>query len=138
MTAHQSAFDASMGSPNSMAQQFNQDNMSKDRILDTLHCTRTVVGPSGNSGVAIDIPVGAKIVDVVVQCTATSNSGTVTIKTNADSPVAISDVIACETADAVDRAATIDTTYSTVTSDGLQAVSNGVDDEGIVFVTYLK
>ena len=137
MTIHQNSFGENMGDPNLGALAYLQDNWGPSEISAAMRVAKAAVVPSGGN-IEVDIPVGAEIFDVQVICTASNGSGTVTIKTNADTPVAITDAIACATVDAIDKATTIDTTYSKVTADGVIAVPNGNGDSGDVFISYKK
>jgi hypothetical protein len=85
----------------------------------------------------VDIPVGSEIIGVSVLCLTSNGSGSMTVKTNAGSPVAISNAIACVTADVIAYAGTIDSTYQVVGADGIQIVGNGAADHGKVYITYL-
>jgi hypothetical protein len=85
----------------------------------------------------VNIPQGATIVDVVVHCTSPNASGTITVR-KAGAGASITDAIACETLDALDRATTIDQTYKVVDSGGIECVANGADDKGDVYIYYKK
>lgn len=137
MSKHQSSTDASQGSPNLEILQYLQENWGPTQIASALRVAKAEVVPSGGN-IEVDIPVGAEILDVVVICTKANGSGTVTLETNADTPVAITDAIACVTDKAVARAGTIDDAYNVVTEDGVIAVPHAVGDSGDVFVIYKK
>lgn len=137
MSKHQSSTDASQGSPNLEILQYLQENWGPTEVPTAMRVAKASVVPSGGN-IEVDIPIGATIFDATVICTASNGSGSITIKTNADSPVTITDAIACVTADVVARAGTIDSTYNIVTADGIIAVPNGTDDSGDVFISYKK
>ena len=136
MTARKDAFDASQGKPNLSALQYLQDNWGIDEIAAAERVCKTVV--SGSAGVEADIPLGAEIIGVTVICKKENGSGTMTVKTGAESPVDISDAIACATDKAVDYAATIDDAYNVVGADGVKIFGNGAADYGVVFIKYMK
>ena len=135
MTQYKGDFDTSQGQPSLTGLKYLQDNLPKDVIATLPRICKTLV--SGSAGVEADIPVGAEIMAVKVICLKSNGSGTMTVKTNADTPVAITDAIACVTADAVDYDTTIDKTYSVVGADGIAIFGNGAEDYGAVYITYL-
>jgi hypothetical protein len=138
MSKHQSYNDASQGSPNLEALEFLQNNFPPDVISGLLRTAKVSITTGGNAGVAVDIPVGAEIMDVVVQCTRSNGSGSMQLKTNALSPVAISNAIAAVTEDVVARAGTLDMTYKYVGADGVAVFANAAADAADVFVVYKK
>jgi hypothetical protein len=138
MTAHQSAFDESQGIPNLDAASFLQDNWTQENISASLRVAKTSIASTAVSGIAVDIPAGAKIIDAHVVCTSTNGSGTMQVKTGAASPAAITDAMDCNTEGAIDRAATIDDAYYVVGADGVKIFSNGALDRGDVYIEYIK
>ena len=136
MTGPKSAFDASQGSPSLDALQYIQGQLTPS-VIDALSrvCKTTV---SGSAGVEADIPMGAEIIGATVICKKSNGSGTMTIKTGADTPVAITDAITCDTDKGVDYAATIDDAYNIVGADGVKIFGNGAADYGDVYIYYLK
>lgn len=136
MTAPKSSRDPSQGSPNLGYLEYLQENWTSTEIKSVLHVAKTVVGPSGNSGVAVDIPMGAEINNVHVICTTSSAGGTMTVKTGAISPISITDAITCETNTAITRAGTIDDDYNIVGINGIKVFAGQVTDEGNVYITY--
>lgn len=78
------------------------------------------------------VPIGAKIVDVMVEATATSGSGTLQLKSNAGTPAAITSAITCAVDNAVSRTTSL--TNDVVDSDGLQVVAAGANDRGIMTI----
>ena len=137
MSKHQSANDANMGDPNLGALQYLQDNWKPSDIASALHICKVEIVTGGNVGVEADIPMGAEIIDIVVNCTRSNGSGSMTVKTNALSPVTISNAMAAVTADVVARAGTIDTTYSTVGADGIAVFANAAADAANVYIYYM-
>jgi hypothetical protein len=137
MTIHQGSYDESQGSPNLEVLQYLKENWGPSQISGSLQVAKASVVPSGGN-ITVDIPVGSEIVDIVVQCTASNSSGSITLKTGADTPVSISNAIACVTVDTMARAGTIDQTYKIVSEDGLLAVPNADDDSGDIYVYYKK
>ena len=87
--------------------------------------------------VVAKLPVGAKIVDAKVLCTSSNGSGSLQVRTNAGSPVAITDAIDCITDGVLAGAGTIDDAERVVTSDGVQVVANGAGDRGIAQIYYI-
>jgi hypothetical protein len=136
MSQYKNDFDDSQGKPNTSALQYLQEQLTPSVISSIPRVCKTVV--SGSAGVEADIPMGAEIIGVEVICLKSNSSGTMMVMTNADTPVQISDAVACVTADAVDYAASIDTTYSVVGADGIAIFGNGAEDYGAVYITYLK
>ena len=136
MSNYKGDFDASQGQPSLTAVKYLQEQLTPDVIASLPRVCKTTV--SGSAGVEADIPVGAEIIGVTVICKKTNSSGTMTVKTGADTPVSISDAIACETDKAVDYAASIDDAYSIVGADGVKIFGNGAANYGDVYITYLK
>lgn len=105
---------------------------------DGIKAAEYVVDATAASGIVItdvvQIPVGARIVDVIVKCTATNSSGTLQLTDNAGTPGVITDAIACATTKAVDRAASLEN--DVVTADGLRVVSNGAGDRGVMTILW--
>ena len=124
------------GSPNIEALQYVQENWGQTEINASVRVARTTVTASGTAGIAVDIPQGATILDVVVLSTDTIGSGTVQVKVTDGS--AISDAITMETANAITRLGTIDPDYAKVGADGIELVTNGDSDEGYVDIYYKK
>jgi hypothetical protein len=140
MTVHQSAFDDNAGQPNLGALQYLQENWGMNEISSALRVEVVSIdsSSSGTSGVAAsNIPVGATIIDVVVQAKATVGSGTARVRVGGAGSN-ISDAIDMATEDAIDRATTIDQTYKVVGEDGIEVVTNSDSDEGDVYIYYKK
>ncbi len=76
------------------------------------------------------VPLGAKIVDVIVECTATVGSGTLQLQSTA--PVNITAALVCATDNVVIRQAIL--TNDVVDADGLQIEANGASDRGIMTI----
>jgi tRNA A37 threonylcarbamoyladenosine synthetase subunit TsaC/SUA5/YrdC len=139
MGEHQSAFDEGQGQPNLEALQYLADFLTPTVVSATLRTAKKSITADATGGLAVsDIPVGAKIIDVHVVCTSANGSGTMTVKTGATVPAAITDAIDCTTDKAIDRAATIDDAYNVVGADGVKVFSNGADDRGDVYIMYMK
>lgn len=140
MTKPNSAFDENAGSPNLGAIQYLQENLTPTVITNLLRVEVVSIdsSSSGTSGVAATtIPVGATIVDVVVQAKATVGSGTARVRVGGAGSN-ITDAIAMETEDAIDRAVSIDQTYKVVGEDGIEVVTHSDSDEGDVYIYYKK
>jgi len=137
MTIHSSSFDQAQGKPSLSALTYLEENWTATEISAAVRvCKVTVV--SGTAGIAASIPVGAEIMDVVVHCTASNGSGSMTVKTNALSPVSVSDAIACVTANVVARAAQVIQTVKIVGADGIAVFANGAADAANVYIYYKK
>lgn len=78
--------------------------------------------------------VGGVIIDVIAIPSATSASGTVTISDGTNN---ITDAIAFDTINTIGHASTINSTYSTISSNGLTFTTAGATDEGMVYVIYI-
>ena len=137
MTIHQSAYGDSQGNPNLEVLEYLKDNWGPDEIGASMRVAKASVVPSGGN-IVVDIPVGAEIVDAVVQCTSSNGSGSITLKINNLAKTAISNAIACVTLDTMARAGTIDQTYKVVSTDGVIAVPNAAGDSGDIYVIYKK
>lgn len=139
MTEHQSAFDASQGSPNLEVLQYLQDNWGMTEIGQAARVDKIILtATTGTAGVAAaNIPVGAEIIDVSVHCNVTNGGGTVTLRVG-DGGADITDSITMATADAKTRASTIDQTYNVVGADGVEAYTNADADQGDVYIHYIK
>ena len=136
MSNYKGDFDVSQGQPSLTALQHLQDQLPASVISTLPRVCKTTV--SGSAGVEADIPMGAEIIGVTVICKKSNASGTMTVKTGAGTPVAITDAIACVTDTAVDYAANIDDAYNIVGADGVKIFGNGAADYGDVYITYLK
>lgn len=135
MTKYVGDFDASQGSISFPALDYLIDQLPPATIHSLERVCKTVV--SGSAGVEADIPMGAEIIGVTVNCLKSNGSGTMTVKTGADTPVTISNAIACVTADVTAYAGTIDGTYAIVGADGIKIFGNGAADYGVVYIKYL-
>lgn len=139
MSQYKGDLDVSQGNPSLTAVQAIQNIVGSDAASyfgKIEKVSKTVV--SGSAGVVADIPLGAEIIGATVVCKKTNGSGTMTIKTGADTPVAITDAITCDTDKGVDYAATIDDDYNIVGADGVKIFGNGAADYGVVYIKYLK
>lgn len=94
----------------------------------TVKCAITA---DASSGLEFAVPFAMDIYEVVAICTTANASGTATVS---DGTNDISDAVAMAVLDAVDRAATIDSTYSSV-SGSITVTTNGANDRGVVYVT---
>lgn len=103
-----------------------------------LKCVETIISADATAGKVVDIPIGAKIVDMWAICQATVGSGSVTLKTGAGSPATIATAIALATDQAVSRlAAGVDDTKLIVGADGIKLFTTNAGDRGLVFISYL-
>jgi hypothetical protein len=138
MANYKSATASSQGSPNLEALQFIQEQLPAGVLSELTFTCKVSVTTGGDAGITADIPVGAEIIGASVVCTRASSSGTMTVKTGASSPVAITDAMACETDKAVDYAATIDDATHVVGVNGVKVFANAAADAGIVYIQYRK
>jgi len=135
MTIHQSYDDAGQGSPNLEGMQYLQENWARTEINAALRVDKVSVA-SGSAGIDASVPVGAEIIDVVVVCTGSNGSGSMTVKDADDND--ITDAITCATDKAVTRAGTIDDAYRVVPTDGVKVVANADGDKGDVYIHYIQ
>ncbi len=135
---HQSAYDESQGNPNIEVLQYLLENWKPGDISASLRKLTTVIDVDASAGIAVTLPAGAEIIDVLVQCQATVGGGTMQIKTGATVPSTISNAIACATNHAIARAGTIDDAYNVVGADGIKIFSNSASDRGTVTIFYKK
>lgn len=134
--------DPSKGTPNLEYLAFLQDNLSENDVYNVAKVKQFNVDQDAETAalVVTDIPVGAKILNVHVICTAANTAGTLQLRTNAGSPVAITDAMICAVDKVVVNAGTIDDVTYIVTSDGLQVIATGTDGtatRGLVIITYI-
>jgi len=80
------------------------------------------------------VPLGAKIYDVFVEATVTSGSGTMQLRSNAGSPADITAAIICAVDNVVTRQAIL--TNDIVDADGLEIISAGTNDRGIMTIMW--
>lgn len=131
------------GSPNSEASQYIQSVFnSVAKVSAIAKRVKTAITADASAGLNITslIPLGSQIIGVTVIATAANTAGTVTLKTNATSPVAITDAIVAAVDKVVTRVGTIDDAYNTVTADGLLLVAGGTDataTRAIVVIDYV-
>jgi hypothetical protein len=130
--------DSNSGKPSLESLQILQENLPVSVINGLLQVATVSVVTGGDSGVEADIPVGAKIIGAVSICTRSSGSGSMQIKTGADSPVAITNALQAATADEVAYAATIDTDNYIVGADGVKVFAHAAADAANVYILYLK
>ena len=98
----------------------------------------TAITADATAGVVVPLPLGAKIIDMWAIATATSGSGSVTLKTGAGSPATIATAIALATDQAVSRlAAGVDDTKLIVGADGIKLFTAGATDRGLVYIQYI-
>lgn len=90
------------------------------------------VTADASSGLAITIPYSMYITDVIVQCRATVENGTIKLTNGASD---ITDTIACATDKALDHAASIDNSKALIdTTTVMKAVSSGATVRGLVSI----
>ena len=80
---------------------------------------------------SVTIPYDMEVIDVVVQCTAANNNGTLTLKNG----TAVTDAIACAVDTTITRAGTIDDSVSTLyTTSTVTVGAAGKNDRGIMWI----
>jgi len=101
---------------------------------DSLNSAEYVVDSDASAGIDITglIPVGARIVDIIVKATAASAGGTLQLTDT--TPAAISNAIVCAVNTTITRAGTL--TNEVVDGDGLRIVSNAAADRGIMTILW--
>jgi len=80
------------------------------------------------------VPLGAKIVDVMVECKAAKTSGVVTLKSNAGTPLAITSAMICAVDNALARTTLL--TNDIVDANGLQIIAGSATERGIVTILW--
>jgi len=90
------------------------------------------VTADATGGLAIPVPFNFEILSVMVQCRATSGSGSMQLKKGS---TAITDAIACATDKANVRDGSIDDAQSTITTaDTLSVWANGANDRALITI----
>lgn len=85
-----------------------------------------------SGGFSISCPFDCKILDVFVNCTTPDAAGGYAVTDGTNS---ITDAMECTTQDANVRAATIDSTYSTLSKgDTIAVLANGRDERGTIYL----
>lgn len=141
MANYKGSNDPAKGSPNLEALQNLQEDWDNDKIvasnlLATIAVRKvktSIISDASSTAVTVDIPEGAEIIDIVVHSNATSGSGTVTVQIGSGG-AGISDAIVMSTDTAVTRIGTIDN--KTVTSAGVELITNGAADRGDVYIFF--
>jgi hypothetical protein len=133
--------DISKGNPNLEYLAFLQNNLSQEDVYNIAKFKEVaIIEDAATTPFVVDgVPEGSRILNVHVICTATNTNGTLQLRTNAGSPVAITDAIVCAVDKTVINASTIDDDVLRVTSDGLQVLAAGDDGtltRGILVIEY--
>jgi hypothetical protein len=144
MSAKPSVFDKkASGTPNSEFLEYFQSVFNSAAKVNAIaKRVKTAITADASAGLVITdlVPIGSQIIDVQVIATAANTAGTVTLRTNAASPVAITDAMVCAVDKVVVRAGTIDDAYNTVTANGLQLLAGGTDataTRAIIVIDYV-
>lgn len=104
---------------------------------DAVKVTTVVVDEDATTAIDISdqIPIGARIIDVIVKATAAAaTTGTLTLRSAASSPANISGAIDCDTAKEINRAAALENDI--VDDDGLEVVAAAADNRGIMTILW--
>lgn len=80
------------------------------------------------------VPLGARIYDVIVECTASNTAGTLQLRSNNATPVDITAALTCAVDNVVTRQAIL--TNNIVDADGLEVIANGAADRGIMTILW--
>ena len=133
----------SQGSPNlgALAEIQNNWGMAKIKASDDLsvvaeRIAKLDITADATGGLAIDIPEGAEIVDVAVVCSEANASGTVTVQVGGGG-TEITSAIVCAVIDIRSKTTKVVQSVKTVGASGIEAVTNGAGDGGVVYVKYL-
>ena len=109
----------------------NQTNQLGTLIKGSPCVVKVVISADATGEKAVTIPYDMEVIDVIVQCTATNNNGTLTLKNG----TAVTDAIACAVDKVIARAGTIDDAYSTLyTTSTVTVDANGGNDRGIMWI----
>ena len=101
-----------------------------------LFCIYKVVPQSSDGGITITIPFACQIEDVIVQATADSGGGSITVVNDVTD---ITDAIACVTDKVIARAGTINNTVNSITTAStVTAITNATGDEGTLLLVVRK
>jgi len=102
---------------------------------DAVKVTTVVVDDDATTAIDISdkIPIGARIIDVIVKATATAAAaGTLTLRSAAAAPANISGAIDCDTDKEINRAAALENDI--VDDDGLEVVAAAADNRGVMSI----
>jgi len=102
-----------------------------------LKVVETAIVADASAGIVVNIPLGAKIIDATVLCTAAVALETMQVKTGAGTPAVITDAIDCITDEILARAGTIDDSTRVVGADGVKIFAASAAGRGIVHVYYI-
>ena len=132
----------SKGTPNLEYLAFLQDNVSENDIYNMAKFKKFNVNADAETAALVitGVPEGAQILNVHVICTAANTAGTLQLRTNEDTPVAITDAMICAVDKVVVNAGTIDDAEYVVTSDGIQVLAGGTDGtltRGFIVIEYI-
>ena len=109
----------------------NQINQIGTLIKGAPCVVKVVISADATGEKAVTIPYDMEVIDVIVQCTASNGSGTLTLKNG----TAVTNAIACTTDTAIARAASIDDAYSKLyTTSTVTVDANGANDRGIMWI----
>lgn len=114
-----------------------QDNIAPGDLLPLLSFEYEIIADATTAVTIItSIPIALRLVDVIVEATATSASGTVTIQNGA---APITNAIVMDTDTTITRAGTIDNDEALlVVGDSVTVITNGTADRGIVTLVFRK
>jgi hypothetical protein len=109
----------------------------QNNIPESVEMTSYAVVADASSSIDITglVPEGATILDVFVECTAASGSGTLQLREETGD-AAITNAIVCAVDNVVTRVTTL--SISTVGANGLEIISNGAADRGIMTIVWRK
>ena len=125
----------SQGNPNLGALAVLQENWTIEKIRENGFIAKFEITADATTPVAIDIPLGAEIVDVAVQCSASNASGTATVQVGGGG-TAITSAIVCAVIDINSKTTKVVQSVKYVGVDGIEVVTNGASDRGVVYISY--
>ena len=95
-----------------------------------------VTAAANSTAKSVTIPFAMRVLFVVTECTATSGSGTLTLR---KATTAISDAMECATDKKVVYSASIDDAQSTLAAgDNVNIIANGANDRGVVTIIGIR
>lgn len=103
--------------------------------LSQSYIQRVSVEEDASSGLSFRAAVAGKVIDAWVQCTSANGSGTLQLRRGT---TAITDAVACATANAISRATSVDASEMEVEEQELlNVIANGAGDRGTLFLLIL-
>ena len=121
--------------PTFQEMQFGTDVYEISRYSPVIIST-AVTAAANSTAKSVTIPFAMRVLFVVTECTATSGSGTLTLR---KATTAISDAMECATDEKVVYSASIDDAQSTLAAgDNVNIIANGANDRGVVTIIGIR